>query len=316
MSLPRAGSTLLQRVLASHPAISTRSETWILLPAVYALRANGTFAEYSHRTALQAMTAFCEELPGNRQAYLDAVATMAMALYQQVSDADATYFLDKTPRYQLIVDELLEMFPSVTPIVLWRNPLAVVASMLETWSAGRWRPYLHKIDLFEGVERLTAAIDAQPSRFITVRYEDLVAEPSVEVGRLLGALGLEVDPSCVEQFSSVQLRGPVGDKLGVQTYSQVSAQSLDRWKATMASPIRKQWCRRYLSWLGRRRLQLMGYELDQLRAELDAIPSRAAPLPSDVAWSAHGVMWSAFEPQIMRHKLARLPAWRRVMSHS
>jgi len=316
MSLPRAGSTLLQRVLAAHPAISTRSETWLLLPLVYALRQHGIYTDYSHRTARAALTAFCAELPGDRQAYLDAVAAMATSLYGQVGDPDAAYFLEKTPRYNLIVDDILQMFTSATPIVLWRNPLAVVASILETWSRGRWRPYLHKIDLFEGLERLIAAVVAQPSRFVVVRYEDLVADPVSETGRLLGALGLEMDSRCVDEFASVELRGPVGDKLGVAKYDRVSQQSVDRWKQTMASPIRKQWCRRYLSWLGKERLALMGYDLELLRSELNAVPTRVASMPSDLAWSARGVVWSGLEPQIIRTKVTRLPAWRRVLSHS
>src|SRR5680860_1089325 len=140
MSLPRAGSTLLQRVLAAHPAISTCSETWLLLPLVLALREQGIYTGYSHQTARRALAAFCAELPDGEQSYLDAVAAMATSMYHQASDPGAESFLEKTPRYHLIVDEILRMFPTTRPVVLWRNPLAVVASVQETWSRACWRP--------------------------------------------------------------------------------------------------------------------------------------------------------------------------------
>ena len=46
-SLPRSGSTLLQRVLMSHNDISSVAEPWILLPQIYSLKKEGTLSEYS-----------------------------------------------------------------------------------------------------------------------------------------------------------------------------------------------------------------------------------------------------------------------------
>ena len=47
-SLPRSGSTLLQRMLADNPVIATASEPWFLLPIVYSTKSSGVYAEYSH----------------------------------------------------------------------------------------------------------------------------------------------------------------------------------------------------------------------------------------------------------------------------
>ena len=46
-SLPRAGSTLVQRVLAAHDDIATTSEPWILLPFLFSTKEQGVYAEYS-----------------------------------------------------------------------------------------------------------------------------------------------------------------------------------------------------------------------------------------------------------------------------
>ena len=64
LCLPRSGSTLVQRVLASHAEIATVSEPWLLLPLLYSIREHGIRAEYWHQTAAQAIADFIEELPG------------------------------------------------------------------------------------------------------------------------------------------------------------------------------------------------------------------------------------------------------------
>src|SRR5206468_7765156 len=86
LSLPRSGSTLLQRMLASHPEIATSSETWLLLPQLYALRPHGAQAEYGHRTAARAVQDFCSVLPGGQDAYIAEVRRSVLALYELAAD--------------------------------------------------------------------------------------------------------------------------------------------------------------------------------------------------------------------------------------
>jgi len=45
ISQPRAGSTLSQRMLGSHPDIYTVSEPWLMLHPLYPLRSEGHQAE-------------------------------------------------------------------------------------------------------------------------------------------------------------------------------------------------------------------------------------------------------------------------------
>jgi hypothetical protein len=48
------------------------------------------------------------------------------------------------------------------------------------------------------------------------------------------------------------------------------------------NPVRKAWFRRYLRWIGRERLAVMGCVLDVLIAELDALPRFYRRIGSDV----------------------------------
>ena len=63
-SLPRSGSTLVQRLIAGHPEVATTSEPWVLLPLLYTMRRPGAFTEYGHRTAVRAIDDFTGQLPG------------------------------------------------------------------------------------------------------------------------------------------------------------------------------------------------------------------------------------------------------------
>src|SRR5689334_9524712 len=108
LSLPRSGSTLLQRVLAADKQIASVAEPWVLLPFVYALREQGSSAEYGHSLACMALKDFFLELPNGRQDFLSAIGSAMRELYWKATEAkEARYFLDKTPRYALIADEII-----------------------------------------------------------------------------------------------------------------------------------------------------------------------------------------------------------------
>lgn len=283
---------------------------------MYALRPSGVYAEYGHRTSLRALQDLSDRLPQGRRDLEGALRDAALDLYTKASQPGAEYFLDKTPRYNLIVDEVVDLFPSASAIVLWRNPLAVVSSILDTWLQRRWMPYLHKIDLFEGLNRLLMAVEKRPEAFVSVRYEDLVADPRAELDRVLRAIGLIWEDDVLDGFTQTRATGRVGDSTGVVKYQSVSMRSLDAWKQVLASPVRKAWCDRYLRWIGADRLALMGYDLEGLRSELHAVPTRYESVPSDLLLSAKGVLWSLFEPDIAKQKWKRLPEWHRIYSHT
>src|SRR3954471_7607534 len=189
LSLPRSGSTLLQRMLATHPEVATASEPWVLLPQLYALRERGAVAEYGHRTAARAIADFSDSLPGGRAAYLAEVRRSVMALYEQAA-GEAAWFLDKTPRYHLVVDEIMELFPDARFVFLWRNPLAVAASMIESFGRGHWNLERYDVDLHGGLDRLIAAHERRDPRAVAVRFEDVVADPAAGTRAIFDLLEL------------------------------------------------------------------------------------------------------------------------------
>ena len=280
LSPPRSGSTLVQRVLAAHDEIATTPEPWILLPHLYAVRERGAYAEYGHGTAARAIKDFAASLPDGEDGYRRAVAAFVRSLYEQAAGA-RPYFLDKTPRYYFIVDELFDLFPDAKVVFLWRNPLAVVASIVDTWTGGAWRLDRWHRDLFDGLPALAAAFERHADRSYAVRFEDLIRQPERTWADLHSYLGLSFEPSVLARFASVSIGGRMGDPTGRIVYSSLSAEPLVKWKSALASPVRKRWARQYLRHLGEHHLRVMGYDIRDLEHEIDALRTHPTRVLTD-----------------------------------
>lgn len=292
-SLPRAGSTLVQRILGAHADIATASEPWLLLPLLYSLRGKGAYAEYDHGLAASAIEDFCKLLPKGREDYEGELRETAMRLYRGAARRDARYFLDKTPRYHLIANELIRIFPAGKHVFLWRSPLATLGSFIGYFGQGTWNLYGYRVDLFTGLENLTGAYGQAKGTTHALRYEDLITNRDATLEKLFAYLELPFDKKAAESFSQVKLEGRMGDRAGTQAYTQISSEPLDKWKKALANPLRKRWARRYLHWIGSERLSLMGYSLDGLLGELDAAPTSAEHLCSDMVRMTYGYIETA-----------------------
>jgi hypothetical protein len=282
-SISRSGSTLVQRIVAAHDGVATVAEPWLLLPYLYTLRPRGVIAEYVHPLMVDAIEDFSRELPQGAEDYRAELRNFVLRLYEKAAGDGARYFVDKTPPYYLVADEIVRLFPEGKFVFLWRNPLSVIASIIETLNHGRWQPTLFRGDLFIGLPRLVSVYQENRSRAYSVRFEDLLTSDQAWA-QLVEYLGIEFDPQSLQQFSEVKLSGRMGDPTGVKQYSALSTEPTQKWKATLANPIRKQWCLRYLRHLGDERLAVMGYDGERLRGELSAQPNGTESLMADI-WS-------------------------------
>jgi hypothetical protein len=279
-SVSRSGSTLVQRVIGSHSDVATVSEPWILLPYGYTMRPYGVSAEYQQKSLVKAIEDFCKELPDGSEDYQAEWRRFALRLYEKAAGAEARYFVDKTPPYCLIVEEIIGLFPEAKFIFLWRNPLSIVSSIIDTWK--EWHPTLFRSDLFIGLPRLVAAYRAHGARAHSVRFEDLVDGNVAQWRALMGYLEIDFEPDSLTRFSQLELNGRMGDPTGVKRYSALSSEPQEKWKKTLANPLRKEWCRRYLRFLGDDRLAVMGYDGAQIVRELNSQPTSLNCLVPDL----------------------------------
>ena len=300
-SISRSGSTLLQRIIAAHDGVATTSEPWLLLPHAYTLRPRGVDAEYLHVGMVQAVEDFSSAA---RRRQRNRAAMHDFALRQQPS------FWRRRPLLRGQVPALLSGGAGGHRSLSRRqvrlplaNPLSIVASIIETW--GPWHPTMYRDDLFVGLPRLVAAYNAHREVAHAVRFEDLLTGDSAPWKALMAYLGLDFDPAALSAFADVRLNGRKGDPTGVLRYTELSSEPQQKWRATLANPLRKAWCSRYLKLLGPDRLATMGYDHDQLQSELRAQPTTLDALLPDVGRMVKDV---AKEPLRVRTRNRRVGA--------
>ncbi len=303
LGLPRSGSTLLQRLIATHPAVATSAEPWILLPLLDVVEERGrTLSVYGHHLAVQAV----RECAKDAGASLDAlVRRWALDFYTAIAPAGAHYFLDKTPPYSILARRLVPLFPEAKFVWIVRQPLAVVASLVSTFADGKWYLYHYFFTLYEGIAQLVNAFEAHPKRILHVRYEDLLADPEAELRRVFAFLGLDPNEADWRAFAKVKLPGTMQDPTGTKRYQTLSREPLEKWKQAFTNPFRKAWARAYLRWIGPERLRVMGYDLAEILHELDAIPTRWRGTAGDALRHLYG-LWQ-------RHTQAEAAALMRAL---
>ena len=281
-SISRTGSTLLQRILGAHEAIATSSEPWILLPLLGPLKKNIRPLGRWHRLAATGVEEFSRGLEGGQPAFRRELVNTALRLYQDATPGGERYFLDKTPPYLYIVEEIIQLFDTARFVFLWRNPVSVIASCVETWEGGNWRMGNYRGDLFDGLPILARAYQSHHDRVFSIRYEDFVSGDPAALRRLFVYLGIEWDPAVLSSFQEVKLSGPLGDRMGTARYAELSDAPLHKWRETICNPVRRAWCDRYLRWLGHERLAIMGYDEDVLLRDLQSVPMSAHKIGPDI----------------------------------
>ncbi|MCK4649267.1 sulfotransferase, partial [bacterium] len=194
ISQPRAGSTLLQRILAGHPKIHTTAEPWIMLHPLYALKRNGVEAEYVSLLARQGLDDFLMQVPEGEELYIKALREMVAVLYNRALELSGkSFFLDKTPRYYFIIPELYRVFPKAKFIFLLRNPMAVLSSVLSTWCGNQIQALVKSpnyIDMTKGPHYLVEGIKKLKEDAIVVHYENLVRRPKEVIQHVCNRIGI------------------------------------------------------------------------------------------------------------------------------
>lgn len=287
-------------MLAVHPQIGTASEPWFLLPIAYTLRLGDVYTIYDHGVSCRAVHDFLGAA-GERgyAAWYESINYLASALYSAHSSRGERYFLDKTPRYLFIQDELRKIFPNARFIYLLRNPLAVLASMINKWGhVNRYRQ-----DLYLGLGQLASSLSEGSGNGIVLKYEDLVVRPEQELHRICEHLDLPYLPLMHDDFQSIELKGRYGDNTKIE---HLSLEPLERWRRVLsANPFRKRMAANYLEWIGKVRFETMGYSYDEIAESLRGTRAGLDDLIPDLWAYLRGQMALAVEPDILRTKVAR-----------
>ncbi len=265
ISQPRSGSTLTQRILGSHSEIYTQSESWILLHPLFAFKDKGIYTEYDIHLYQKAANDFINLLPGGKDEYLHGLGNMYQALYKSMLiKKKRKYFLDKTPRYYLIIDELMELFPEAKYIILLRNPLDVLTSILTTWVGERlYNLSSYRIDLIDAVNILNEAIKNYRDRIFIFHYEDLLVEQHTLIKRLCDYIGVEYEESMLQYNETCQGKWDYGDQGKVYNEPFIDSKNTDKWIEQARNPQVWRLLYDYMKFIGKENFDRLGYDYDE-----------------------------------------------------
>jgi len=231
VGLPRAGSTLIEQILASHSRVDGTLELPNILSLSQRLRGRD-------RTDGGAYPAILETLPDAELAALGQDYLDSTAIHRQ----GAPFFTDKMPNNFRHIGLIHLILPNAKIIDARRAPMACCWSgFKQLFAEGQEFTYgLEEIGLYyRAYVDLMAHWDAAlPGKVLRVRHEALVADLEGQVRRILDHCGLDFEPACldfhtteraVRTASSEQVRQPINTK------------GLDAWRefAPHLEPLRR-----------------------------------------------------------------------------
>jgi len=276
-SLPRTGSTLLTRLLMAHSKINSIAEPNILLPLIFMTKNSGTITKYSHWVTYWAIRDLINNLPNKENDFFKFTEGYVRNIYSSLSDESHEYFVDKTPRYFFIIPEIVKMFPDAKFIFLFRNPVQIFASTMQTWCNNRFYfPPKHKfyIDLTEGVKLMSQGYEMLSDRSYSIQYEKFVKNPEYYLKELMNFLDLEYEKNIVQDFAKQDLKGGNIDPTGTKLYDKVETVTLEKWKEVFNTRFRKYVIKNYINSFDDKVLALHGYDKKLILDEINQIKTK------------------------------------------
>jgi len=214
VGLPRAGSTLIEQILASHSMVDGTLELPNVLSLAQRLRGRDRTGGGAYPGVLADLGP--SELAALGQDYLENTT---------VHRQGAPFFTDKMPNNFRHIGLIHLMLPNATIIDARREPMACCWSgFKQLFAEGQeftyglediGRYYRAYVDLMDHWE------DVLPGKVLRVQHEDLVNDLEPQVRRILDHCGLDFEPEClafhtteraVRTASSEQVRQPLNTR--------------------------------------------------------------------------------------------------------
>lgn len=262
-SQPRSGSTLTQKILAAHSSVYTRSEPWVMLQPAYALKEDLPHLEYNSLWEKRASANFIASLPEGRKTYIEALSDMYGKLYgTYLKKESKTLFLDKTPRYYLIINELHDIFPDAKQILLLRNPLSVLRSIIKSWTGKDHKRLIdYKVDLYKAIEIFDDLVQKQPSWLYIMHYEKLLENAEEELLSLCQYLDIKYETNMLDYYQKPQEKWEFGDPKNVYAKKGIDSNNIAMlWLAQLKDPQLWRFFYDYLNFIGEERYGRFGYD--------------------------------------------------------
>jgi len=222
VGMPRSGSTLVDQILASHPAVEGLRELqdlqtiadWIALqPAPAGGGYPAQLADMPREAAARLGADYLAWTSGQRR-------------------QGRPLFTDKAPWNFQHLGLIRTILPGARVIDVRRHPMACGLSIFRQHFASGWDFSYDLADIgryYADYVDLMAHIDAVLPGFVhRVFYERLVADPEGEIRRLLDHLALPFDARCLRFFDNPR---PVATPSSEQVRRPIVTDAVDHWRA-------------------------------------------------------------------------------------
>ena len=239
VGLPRAGSTLLEQILASHSQVDGTLELPDILATAHRLRGRtrgegaGRYPRVLHELSEDQLRELGEDYIENTR----------------IHRRDAPFFTDKMPNNFRHIGLIKLILPNAKIIDARREPMACCFSgFKQLFAEGQeftygldeiGRYYRGYVELMDHWDRVL------PGQILRVQYEDVVADLETQVRRILDFCGLPFEQACldfhtteraVRTASSEQVRQPIYDS-GVEQWRHFEAH-LDPLKSALGPALK------------------------------------------------------------------------------
>ncbi|MDX1292998.1 MAG: sulfotransferase, partial [Hyphomonas sp.] len=226
LGLPRAGSTLIEQILASHPDVDGTLELPNILSLAHQLRGRKQLTDRERYPRI------LHELPGDELKALGEDYIETTRIHRQ----GAAFFTDKMPNNFRHIGLIHLILPNARIIDARRNPMDCCWSgFKQLFAEGQEFTYSLEdighyyrgyVDLMDHWDRVLPE-----GRILRVQHEDVLEDLEGQVRRILDYCGLPFDPACVEfhktdravrTASSEQVRRPI-NKSGLEQWRPYEA---------------------------------------------------------------------------------------------
>ncbi|NOX68943.1 MAG: tetratricopeptide repeat protein [Gammaproteobacteria bacterium] len=221
LGLPRAGSTLVERILSSHSGISSAGELQNF--AIELMRPIYAKAGTIQIPIEELVTATLDsDFTALGKAYLESTAHLS---------GKTAHFTDKMPQNFLYVGLIHMALPHSKIIHVYRHPMDACYSMYKMIFKAAY-PFSYDLD---DLSRYYVAYDrlmkhwneVLPGRILNICYEDLVHDQETETRKLLAYCDLEWEDQCM---SFHELNTVATTASAVEVRSPIYSSSIHKWK--------------------------------------------------------------------------------------
>ncbi len=223
VGLPRAGSTLVEQILASHPMVEGTTELADIPVMARRLGGRKSLSEESaYPECISDLNS--EECLALGEEYLERASVQRLT--------DKPHFIDKLPNNWAHVGFIKTILPNARIVDARRHPLACgFSNFKQHFARGQAFSYdLSDIGFYySDYVRLMRHFQAVlPGSVYRIVNESLIDDPEKEIRALLDGIGIPFDPACLSFHENKRaVRTPSAE----QVRQPVNASGVDQWRA-------------------------------------------------------------------------------------